>query len=131
MLLETLANYGAKDTVGELPDQVLHHAKRAFLDWLAALYPGTQVSPGIELLRAHKDELGLGRSSLPGYNTTALPAPAAWINGSVSHAVEFDDIYPDAVYHPGCPVISAALAAADTTHASGKAPPHAIALVNS
>src|SRR3546814_17006933 len=88
MLLETLAGYGAKDSVGELPDHVLHHAKRAFLDWLAALYPGTQVSPGIELLRAHKDELGLGRSSLPGYNTTALPATAAWINGSVSHAVE-------------------------------------------
>ncbi|MFW7341137.1 MmgE/PrpD family protein [Pollutimonas sp. H1-120] len=126
MLLETLANYGAKDTVGELPDQVLHHAKRAFLDWLAALYPGTRVSPGVELLRAHKDELGLGRSSLPGYKTTTLPATAAWINGSVSHAVEFDDIYRDAVYHPGCPVISAALAAAESTQASGKALLHAI-----
>ncbi|HEY9572760.1 MAG TPA: MmgE/PrpD family protein, partial [Pusillimonas sp.] len=70
--------------------------------------------------------LGLGRSSLPGYNTTALPATAAWINGSVSHAVEFDDIYRDAVYHPGCPVISAALAAAEATNASGKALLHAI-----
>src|SRR5690606_33288 len=118
--------YGAKDAIGDLPDEVLHHAKRAFLDWLAALYPGTQVSPGIELLRAHKDELGLGRSSLPGYKTTTLPATAAWINGSVSHAVEFDDIFRDAVYHPGCPVISAALAAAESTQASGKALLHAI-----
>jgi 2-methylcitrate dehydratase PrpD len=126
MLLETLASYGAKDAIGDLPDEVLHHAKRAFLDWLAALYPGTQVSPGIELLRAHKDELGLGRSSLPGYKTTTLPATAAWINGSVSHAVEFDDIFRDAVYHPGCPVISAALAAAESTQASGKALLHAI-----
>jgi 2-methylcitrate dehydratase PrpD len=126
MLLETLARYGAKDAVGELPDEVLHHAKRAFLDWLAALYPGTLVSPGKELLRAHKDELGLGRSSLPGYGTTTLPATAAWINGSVSHAVEFDDIFRDAVYHPGCPVISAALAAAESAQASGKALLHAI-----
>ncbi|MGB3290862.1 MAG: MmgE/PrpD family protein [Burkholderiaceae bacterium] len=126
MLLETLAAYGAKDAAGELPEQVLHHAKRAFLDWLAALYPGTKVSPGIELLRAYKEELGLGRASLPGYGTTTLPATAAWINGSVSHAVEFDDIFRDAVYHPGCPVISAALAAAESTGASGKALLHAI-----
>ncbi|HEY9278899.1 MAG TPA: MmgE/PrpD family protein [Eoetvoesiella sp.] len=126
MLLDTFAKYGAQDTVGELPDEVLHHAKRAILDWLSALYPGTLVSPGIELVRAHADELGLGRASLPGYKTTAFPATAAWINGSVSHTVEFDDIFRDAVYHPGCPIISAALAAAESTGASGKALLHAI-----
>lgn len=120
MLLKTLAEYGAKDATGQLPDQVMHHAKRAFLDWLAALYPGTRTSPGMQLVQACKDELGLGRSSLPGYKTTSFPATAAWINGSVSHTVEFDDIFVDAIYHPGCPVISAALALAEHKGASGK-----------
>ena len=49
----------------------------------------------------------------------AFAATAAWINGSISHAVEFDDIFRDAVYHPGCPTISAALAVAEAQGASG------------
>src|SRR3546814_15612786 len=57
---------------------------------------------------------------------SSVRATAAWINGSVSHAIDFDDISRGAVYHPGCPVISAALAAAEATNASGKALLHAI-----
>jgi 2-methylcitrate dehydratase PrpD len=45
---------------------------------------------------------------------------AALINGAASHSVEFDDIYRDAGYHPGSPVISAALAAAQAHGASGE-----------
>jgi 2-methylcitrate dehydratase PrpD len=44
---------------------------------------------------------------------------AALINGAASHSVEFDDIYRDAGYHPGSPVISAALATAQSHGASG------------
>lgn len=121
MLLQTLADYGARDTTARLSEDVIHHAKRAFLDWLAALYPGTRTAPCIQLLGAHGAELGFGASSLPGCATTAFPATAAWINGSVSHAVEFDDIFRDAIYHPGCPTISAALALAEDSNASGQA----------
>jgi len=119
-LLESIAAYGARDAVRELPPPVVHHAKRAVIDWLAALYPGTRVSPAVNLVRAHAAELGSGRSSLPGFATTAFPALAAWINGSASHSVEFDDIFRDAVYHPGCPVISAAWALAQDRGRGGR-----------
>jgi 2-methylcitrate dehydratase PrpD len=121
MLLEQLSAYGARDSVAHLPAEVIHYAKRAVLDWLSALYPGTQVSPCRELISAHASELGYGASSLPANGTTAFPATAAWINGSASHAVEFDDIFRDAVYHPGCPVIAAALAVAEDRGATGEA----------
>jgi 2-methylcitrate dehydratase PrpD len=121
MLLDTIAAYGAQDTLARLPDEVAHHAKRAFLDWLSALYPGTRTAPCLQLLGAHGAELGSGASSLPGCATTAFAATAAWINGSVSHAVEFDDIFRDAIYHPGCPTIAAALALAEEGDASGQA----------
>lgn len=120
MLLDTIAAYGARDTQARLPEEVIHHAKRAFLDWLSALYPGTRTQPCLQLLGAHGAELGAGSSSLPGCATTAFPATAAWINGSVSHAVEFDDIYRDAIYHPGCPTIAAALALAEEADAGGR-----------
>jgi len=120
MLIHELAHYGARES-GErtLTDSVRHHTKRAVLDWLAALYPGTRMSPGAELMKAHADEFGVGHARLPGFGKHTFGATAAWINGSVSHTVEFDDIFRDAVYHPGCPVISAALAAADTLDSEG------------
>src|SRR4051794_41769785 len=42
------------------------------------------------------------------------PSPlrhAALLNAAASHTVEFDDIFRDAGYHPGCPTIAPALAA--------------------
>lgn len=119
MLLDEFSRYCAAESTRELPANVVHHAKRALIDWFAALYPGTLVAPATALVEAHRDELGHGRSNLPGFGTTAFPALAAWINGSASHTVEFDDIFRDAIYHPGCPTVAAALAIAEHTGASG------------
>ncbi len=118
-LVERLAAYAQQEAGRDLPAKVLHHAKRAVLDWFAALYPGTQVEPTMALVRAHARELGHGRSSLPGYGKRAFASTAAWINGTASHAVEFDDIFRDAVYHPGVPTIAAALAVAEDEGRSG------------
>jgi 2-methylcitrate dehydratase PrpD len=121
MLLTKLAHYGAQATLDDMPEIALHGARRALLDWLSALYPGTRIDPCGPLLAAHREELGHGHCSLPGNGTTAFPATAAWINGSVSHAVEFDDIFRDAAYHPGCPTIAAALAMAEHLDSDGLA----------
>jgi 2-methylcitrate dehydratase PrpD len=118
-IVDEFARYAQAEAGRALPPEVVHHAKRALIDWFSALFPGVQVAPGLQLMKAHAAELGHGKSSLPGQRTTAFPATAAWINGSISHAVEFDDIFRDAVYHPGCPTISAALAVAEDRGASG------------
>jgi 2-methylcitrate dehydratase PrpD len=118
-IVDEFANYAQGEAGRALPPEVTHHAKRALIDWFSALFPGIAVAPGVQLMKTHAAELGHGKSSLPGQRTTAFPATAAWINGSISHAVEFDDIFRDAVYHPGCPTISAALAVAEDRGASG------------
>lgn len=119
MVIDQLAQYARQACARPLPDEVAHHAKRAVIDWFSALFPGIGEAPGPQLMRAHAGQLGHGRSSLPGQRQSAFAATAAWINGSISHAVEFDDIFRDAVYHPGCPTISAALAVAEERGASG------------
>ena len=119
MIIDQLAEYSQRESARPLPDEVTHHAKRALIDWFAALFPGIALAPGPQLMRTHAAELGAGRSSLPGQRTTAHAAMAAWINGSISHAAEFDDIFRDAVYHPGCPTIGAALAVAEERGSSG------------
>jgi 2-methylcitrate dehydratase PrpD len=119
MLVDTFAEYARHEAARDLPQEVIHHAKRVLLDWFSALLPGTRISPAINLVRTYAAELGHGKSSLPGFGTTAFPGTAAWINGSASHSVEFDDIYREAIYHPGCPTIGAALAIAEDRGKSG------------
>jgi 2-methylcitrate dehydratase PrpD len=98
---------------------VTHHAKRAVIDWYAALLPGAVLAPATLLERALSEELGHGcaRLALGKPATTRL---AALINGTASHTVEVDDIFRDAIYHPGAPTIAAALAMAQAKDQSGE-----------
>src|SRR6476620_6680990 len=118
MLLEQFADYAIREQTSKLPAGVIHHAKRAVIDWYAALLPGSRVAPATLLEQAFAEDLDRGRARLANGRRATLRA-AALINGAASHSVEFDDIYRDAGYHPGSPTISAALAAAQATGVSG------------
>ena len=96
-----------------------HHARRALIDWFAALLPGSLLPPATLLAEGLEDEIGHGKAILYGSNRPATLRAAALINATASHTIEFDDIFRDAVYHPGCPVIGAALAAAQAKGATG------------
>ncbi len=78
---------------------VVHHARRAVIDWHAALHAGAGLPPATLLEKALKDELG-------------APRTAALINGTAAHTAEVDDIFRDGIYHPGAPTIAAAHALA-------------------
>jgi 2-methylcitrate dehydratase PrpD len=97
---------------------VLHHAKRAVIDWYAALLPGAVVAPATLLENALKEELDKGKARLA-LGRDATVRAAALINGTAAHTVEVDDIFRDGIYHPGAPTIAAALAVAQANGASG------------
>jgi 2-methylcitrate dehydratase PrpD len=97
----------------------MHHAKRAVIDWHAALLPGAVVAPATLLEKSFADEIGQGRAQLA-LGRAASPRTAALINGTAAHTVEVDDIYRDGIYHPGAPTIAAALAVSQSRAFSGK-----------
>ncbi|HSC94276.1 MAG TPA: MmgE/PrpD family protein [Burkholderiales bacterium] len=119
MLADQFADYAIREQTAKLPKEVIHHAKRAVVDWYASLLPGSRIAPATLLELALADELDHGRAWLASGRRATVRA-AALINGTASHAVEFDDIWRDAVYHPASPVISAALAAAQAHGANGE-----------
>jgi 2-methylcitrate dehydratase PrpD len=96
------------------PDDALaHHARRALVDWFGCLLAGASRPPATLLAAALADEAPGGGGAVCYVTGRHVPLRhAALINGTASHTVEFDDIYRYAVYHPGCPTIAAALAAA-------------------
>lgn len=102
-----------------MPADVAHHARRVLVDWFAATLPGCSRPPATLIAAALEDETRGGGGAVCYVTGRRVPVRhAALVNGTASHTVEFDDIYRYAVYHPGCPTIAAALAAAQS-HGTG------------
>lgn len=101
-----------------LPAKVIHHAKRAVIDWYASLLPGLASAPLAQLERVLSEDLDRGRASL-GNGRAATARAAALFNGTAAHAAEIDDSYRDAMYHPGAATIAAALAASQDAGGDG------------
>lgn len=92
----------------------MHHARRALLDWHGALIAGSNTDAAERLIKAYVEELGVGKCSIAGTTQKTFSRAAAFINGTISHISEFDDIFRDGAYHPACPTISAAYALAES-----------------
>lgn len=105
---QTLGRFGAGFHRAAVTPEVMHHAKRAVVDWYAALIAGYGMNPTPLLEKAMAEDLDRGAARL------------ALIQGTASHAAEVDDIFRHAIYHPGAPTISAALAVAQQQGASGE-----------
>ena len=119
MILRQLASFVAGLRTRELPRDVMHAATRCIVDWMAATIPGGNQPPATLLAIALGDEMGIGMAALIPSGQKAGARAAALINGCAAHTIEFDDIYRDALYHPGAPTISAALAISQEHHADG------------
>ena len=92
-LVEKFADWAVSFRDQPLSKEVLHHGRRAVIDWHAALYPGTVVPPVTLMKKAFAEE---------------GPRLKALLEGTAAHTVEVDDIFRDGIYHPGAPTIAAA-----------------------
>jgi 2-methylcitrate dehydratase PrpD len=117
-VLQQAARFAHEFRARALDDTLLHDAKRALIDWHAALLPGAVLPPATLLEQALADELDIGGARLA-LGRAATPRAAALINGSAAHTAEVDDIFRDAIYHPGAPTIAAALALAQAHRLPG------------
>jgi 2-methylcitrate dehydratase PrpD len=94
-LVERFADWAVSFREIPLSKSVLHHARRAVIDWHAALYPGMVVPPVTLMKKAFAGE-------------AQSPRLKALMEGTAAHTVEVDDIFRDGIYHPGAPTIAAA-----------------------
>lgn len=103
-----------------IPHEVAEKAGLHILDTFAAMLSGTQLPAG-QFAVSYVESLGGARqSSVAGTRLLTSPVNAALANGMLAHADETDDSHAPSRTHPGCAVIPAALAVAESVRASGK-----------
>src|SRR5882757_3348038 len=96
-----------------LPTEVAEAARVNLLDTLACAIAG-RTAPGVADVAALATEWGGAPQALIWGSDTRVPAHhAAWINGMMAHARDYDDTHDAAVLHAGVSVVPAALAAAE------------------
>lgn len=101
-----------------LPDEALHWARVGLLDTLGVTLAGSrEEAPRIA---AASLDLAPGPALILGSNRRIGPLDAALINGTASHALDFDDCNNTMGGHPSVPVLSALLALADELGPSGR-----------
>lgn len=104
----------------DLPDDIRALAKHCFLDWLGVTIAGAK-DPGPEALFAELIEAGGVPEVMVFGRPERLPAlPAALINGTASHALDYDDVNFAMSAHPSVVIFPALIALAEKIGASGQ-----------
>lgn len=102
----------------DLPDAAIKVARQCILDWFAVTIPGA-AEPATTILR---DELltdgATPAVSLVGSPERTSPGNAALINGTASHALDFDDVNMAILGHPTVAILPGLMALAESIDAS-------------
>lgn len=101
----------------DLPDNVVEHAKKCFLDSLGCMLGASQTSMGETFIDFAKENTAKGDSTVigDGYKTSSLFA--SFVNSALSNVLDFDDT---GFGHTGSIIIPAALSVAEDIEANGK-----------
>jgi len=116
----TLAGFCTGLDFSSLPAEVVHAAKRHVLDTLGVALAAADVGAGSPVVEAVRAWAGAREASVLGHDFGA-PAPhAALANGTLAHALDFDDTHPESIVHPSAFVVPAALAVGEESEADGR-----------
>lgn len=108
-----LARFACNLSQAQLPGPVIAAAKANVFDTLACAAAGSS-APGVAQARDLAAEWGgAAQASILAFGDKVPAHHAAWVNGTMAHARDYDDTHDAAVLHAGVSVVPAALAAAE------------------
>lgn len=108
-----LAAFAAGLARDALPEDVVAAVKTNVFDTLACAVAGSS-APGVaEVLALGREWGGTPQATVIAFGDRLPAHHAAWINGTMAHARDYDDTHDTAVLHAGVSVVPAALAAAE------------------
>jgi 2-methylcitrate dehydratase PrpD len=119
-ITKSLAEYIHRTSYGDIPKEIHRFAKLCILDWIGVTLGGSREPVSdimldlIDIVGGNKHATILGK----GVKTNLLLAALA--NGTMSHALDFDDTLKESGIHPSVCLAPAAISVAEYKKASGK-----------
>ncbi|MBI5031585.1 MAG: MmgE/PrpD family protein [Chloroflexi bacterium] len=111
---QILANHIANTCYEDLHDNAIQVAKKSLLDALGVMLAASTLGEGCkQFLDVALAEGSKPESTILGFGAKASAMMAAFANGSLAHALDFEDAYDGAPVHPNAATIPAALAVAE------------------
>jgi 2-methylcitrate dehydratase PrpD len=117
---QDLAQLLVNAKTSDIPDTMLHEAKRTLVNVLAISVSASPSKPVQAMLEWAKAEGTSPKATVFASNFKASPTMAAQVNGYMAHLQDYDDTHFPTVLHPSAPVWPAVLAVAEDCGASGK-----------
>lgn len=114
-----LAHFASSTSLATLPPAAIAAAKANLFDTLSCAAAG---SSALAVAEAHDLAVewgGAPQATLFVFGEKVPAHHAAWVNGTMSHARDYDDTHDASVLHAGVSVVPAAMAAAELCGASG------------
>jgi len=102
------------------PREVIHQAKRCFLDLIGVALGGARQPLVRILIKTAKETGGKPQATVLGNGLKTSVLNAALVNGAMAHALDFDDTHIGSIIHPSAPVIPAVLALGERLKTTGK-----------
>jgi 2-methylcitrate dehydratase PrpD len=129
---EQLAEWVGGLAYEQLPADVVASTKDRVLDVIGLALAGgaTPFGAAVTQASAAMNPTGQGASRILGSGERVGVGAAAFANGALSQALEFDDTHNESIVHMSSPAVAAALALAETRKVPGTALIVAIALGN-
>ncbi len=115
-----LAQFMAETRPADIPDAILHEAKRDVINILGVALYSSQDPSLHHLLDLFAAEGSNPRASVWGAGVRTSLQNAALANGYTSHLEDYDDTHFPTVLHPTAPTVPAAFAIAEESGASGR-----------
>lgn len=117
-----LARFVAEHDSGQIPDPVLHAARRALVDHIGVTVSGSTDEATRRVRDAVAASESGGDATVVGDPMRVSPPFAAFLNAFASHVLDLDDVYnpPGTTVHGSCSVWPAILAVADTRPVTGR-----------
>ena len=121
-MIEGIAERICAITYGGLPPEAVHWAKVAILDTVGVTLAGA-AEPCARIVGrvlATGAGTGGGECLIFGSGRRAAPLDAALINGTASHALDFDDVSNSMGGHPSAPILPALFALGEALDCTGR-----------
>ena len=115
-----MAHFIVETEYGNIPADAVSIAKNAIIDGLGVALAGTREPAGLIVSEFAKETGETGGATVIGQEFTTSALLAALANGTLMHALAFDDVATSWLGHPTAVILPAALAIGEIAKASGE-----------